>query len=133
MKDRVDGFSRDAANLPEWLAPGRSTASDGYYLRSAVRRLFLFVSWGALMQQALDSLPDETHRARRDLQRQYALVDLGARVLTSIDMFPGYPGYQTDREGCHLFTGTMRVCPAPTDMTSRPWCPPWVDAELAGG
>jgi hypothetical protein len=107
MKDRVDGIFRDAAQLPTWLKPGPTNTADGYFLRSSVQRLFLFVSWAALMQQALDALPEETLRARQDLQRQYALLDLGVEVLTNISMFPGYPNYPTDRDGYHLFTGTV--------------------------
>ena len=107
LKDRVDGLHRDRDALPSWLEPGQNPAQDGYFLRSSVQRVFLFVSWASVLQQAIDALPPETVRARADLQRQYALVDLAFRALTSISMFPGFPGYQTDRDGYHLFTGTL--------------------------
>ena len=107
MKDRIGGFFRDYDELPSWLRPGQSLAKDGYFLRSSVHRMFMFFSWASVVQQAIDSLPPETVTARRDLQRQYALADVAFRALTSIGMFAGYPGYVTDREGYHLFTGTL--------------------------
>jgi hypothetical protein len=107
LKDRIDALFRDAAQLSSWLAPGPSSGQDGYFLRSSVQRVFLFLSWSALLQHALESLPTETLRARRDLQHQYALMDLGVSVLTSISMFPSLPGYPTDRAEFNLFTGTV--------------------------
>ena len=107
MGDRVDGLFRDREQLPRWLATGASPEADGYFLRSSVQRLFLFISWGSVVQQSLDALPPETLMARRDLQRQYALIDLSVLSLTSIAMFSGFPGYATDRVGFHLFTGTV--------------------------
>jgi hypothetical protein len=107
MKDRVDGFFRDDTDMKSWLDPASSPGQDGYFLRSSVQRVFLFLSWAALMQQALDSLPAETLRARRDLQHQYALLDLSVDVLTNISMFPALPNYPVDRAEYHLFTGTV--------------------------
>jgi hypothetical protein len=107
LTDRVDSLFRDAPSLPVWLAPASSSGQDGYFLRSSVQRVFLFLSWAALMQHALDSLPAETLRARRDLQHQYALLDLSVGVLTNISMFPSFPNYPTDRAEYQLFTGTV--------------------------
>jgi hypothetical protein len=108
MKDRVDGFFGDSALLSSsWLAPAPTPPDDGYFLRSSVQRLFAFVSWASLLQQAIDALPFETVLARRDLQRQYALIDLAFRVLSSIGMFTDYPNYVKDRDGYHLFTGSL--------------------------
>jgi hypothetical protein len=107
LKDRVDAFFRDARHLQEWLRPASTAVEDSYFLRSSVQRVFLFLSWAALMQQALDSMPAETLRARRDLQRQYALLDLSVRALTDISMFPSFPGYPTDKAEMNLFTGTV--------------------------
>jgi hypothetical protein len=107
LKDRIDALFRDAAQLPNWLAPAQSSAKDGYFLRSSVQRVFLFLSWSALLQHALDSLPTETLRARRDLQHQYALMDLGVSVLTNVSVFHTLPGYPTDRAELNLFTGTV--------------------------
>jgi hypothetical protein len=107
LKDRIDALFRDAAQLPSWLAPAPSSRQDGYFLRSSVQRVFLFLSWSTLLQHALDSLPTETLRARRDLQHQYALMDLSVSVLTNISMFPSLPDYPTDRAELNLFTGTV--------------------------
>jgi hypothetical protein len=89
MKDRVDGFFREDTDRGPWLVPASSPGQDGYLLRSSVQRVFLFLSCSALMQQALDSLPAETLRARQDLQYQYALIDLSMEVQTNISMFDG--------------------------------------------
>jgi hypothetical protein len=76
MKDRVDAFFRDEQFLSSWLAAANEPVRDGYFLRSSVQRLFAFLSWAALMQQAMDALPAKTLRARRDLQHLYGLLDL---------------------------------------------------------
>jgi hypothetical protein len=107
LRDRVDGIFRDMPRMSSWLRQGRSPSADGYFLRSSTHRVFAYLSWATLMQQALDSLPAETLRARTDLQRQYALLEVTCRILTGIDMFNDLPGYQKDREGYHLFTGTV--------------------------
>jgi hypothetical protein len=107
LTDRIEAFFRDAPSLRSWLRPASSTRQDGYFLRSSVQRVFMFLSWSTLMQQSLDSLPAETLRARRDLQYQYALLDVSISVLTSIAMFPAFPGYPTDRAEYNLFTGTV--------------------------
>ena len=55
----------------------------------------MFLSWSTLMQHALDALPDETMRARRDLQVEYGLLDASVEVLTNISMFQSFPNYPT--------------------------------------
>ena len=106
MKDRVEAFFR-ASTDRSWLVPAPSPGRDGYFLRSSVQRGYLFLSWATLMQQALDSLPAETFRARRDLQHQYALIELSTNVLTNISMFDEFPNYPIDRAEYHLFTGVV--------------------------
>jgi hypothetical protein len=67
----------------------------------------MYVTFAALLQQAMDSLPHETMRARRDLQDRYVLLDVASEALTSIGMLEDFPGYPKDRASFQLFTGTL--------------------------
>ncbi|WP_156163533.1 hypothetical protein [Demequina subtropica] len=107
LTDRVDGFFRDQDRLRRWLLAEDEPQHDRYFLTSSVQRVFAFVAWGAALQQNLDALPPETLAARRDLRRQYALIELCGEVLTDTKVLLDLPGYVTEREGFHLFTGTV--------------------------
>jgi hypothetical protein len=107
LHDRTTSFERDAQNLDSWLRPAEQPKDDGYYLTSSVQRVFMYATYAALLQQAMDSLPHETLRARRDLQTQYVLLDLATEALTNIGMLEGFPGYPKDRASYQLFTGTL--------------------------
>ena len=70
LESRIASFDRDAKQVGAWLTSGKRPPGDGYYLTSSVQRLFVYVTFAALLQQAMDALPHETMRARRDLQDQ---------------------------------------------------------------
>lgn len=89
----VESLERDAENLDTWLRPAERSKDDGYYLRSSVQRVFMYVTFASLLQQAMDTLPHETMRVRRDLQSQYVLLDLATEAMTSIGMVEDFPGY----------------------------------------
>jgi len=80
LHSRVESLDRDADDLHTWLRPAERSTDDGYYLRSSAQRGFMFVTFAALLQQALDSLPHETMRVRRDLQHQYVLLELATQA-----------------------------------------------------
>jgi hypothetical protein len=107
VHSRIASFEGDAQHLDTWLRPAERSKDDGYYLMSSVQRLFMYVTCAALLQQAMDSLPHETMRARRDLQTQYVLLDLATDALTNIGMVGDFPGYPKDRASFQLFTGTL--------------------------
>lgn len=107
LQSRVESLERDAQHLDTWLGPAERSKEDGYYLMSSVQRVFMYVTFAALLQQAMDSLPHETMRARRDLQDQYVLLDVATEALTSIGMVEDFPGYPKDRASFQLFTGTL--------------------------
>ena len=107
LDSRVESLQRDAHHLDSWLIPAERSNADGYYLMSSVQRVFMYVTHAALLQQAMDSLPHETMRARRDLQDQYVLLDLATEAMTSIGMVEDFPGYPKDRASFQLFTGTV--------------------------
>ena len=107
LQSRVESLERDAQYLDAWLRPAERSMEDGYYLRSSVQRVFMYVTSAAILQQAMDALPHETMRARRDLQNQYVLLDLVTEALTNIGMVDNFPGYPKDRASFQLFTGTL--------------------------
>lgn len=107
LLSRIESLERDAKHLNTWLIPAERSKDDGYYLMSCVQRVFLHVTYAALLQQAMDSLPHETMRARRDLQHQYVLLDLVTEAMTSIGMLEDFPDYPLDRASFQLFTGTL--------------------------
>ena len=97
LHSRIESLERDAQHLDTWLIPAERSKEDGYYLMSCVQRVFMHVTYAALLQQAMDSLPHETMRVRRDLQTQYILLDLATEAMTSIGMLEDFPGYPKDR------------------------------------
>jgi hypothetical protein len=107
VHSRIESLERDGPYLDAWLRPAERPEEDGYYLKSTVQRVFMYVTFATLLQQAMDSLPHETMRARRDLQTQYVLLDLAAEALTNIGMVGDFPGYPKDRASFQLFTGTL--------------------------
>jgi hypothetical protein len=107
LHSRVESFERDAEHLASWLAPANRSEDDAYYLRSSVQRVFMYATSSALMQQAMDTLPHETMRVRRDLQDRYVLLDVASGAMTSIGMVEDFPGYPKDRAAYQLFTGTL--------------------------
>ena len=107
LDSRIESFDRDAQHLSLWLRPVERAVDDGYFLKSSVQRIFTFVTFGSLLEQAMDVLPYETMRARRDLQDQYSLLHLATDALTNIEMVEDFPGYPKDRAAFQLFTGTL--------------------------
>jgi hypothetical protein len=107
MADRVDTVFTDTQHALAWARPADQPQDDGYFLRSMAQRLFNVVTWGTLYQYAIDTLPPETLRARKDLVAAYQRVELLRRILVEPTLFPGYPGYSDEYEGFHLFVGTV--------------------------
>jgi hypothetical protein len=107
LHDRIEACFRDQQHLAAWLAPAGSPADDGYFLRSFVQRLFTFLAWAAVVQGAVDSLPDHDLQGRTDLRRLYTRLEVCKEVLSHVALLPDYPGYEVAYEGYHLFIGTL--------------------------
>jgi hypothetical protein len=107
VRDRVDTCFRDLKTTREWIVPATTPADDGYFLRSLTQRLFNVVTWSTVVQDSIDALPSGTLKARRDLYDLYARADVARLVLSDTPLFPEYPGYNSDRQGFHLFVGTV--------------------------
>lgn len=104
---RLSNFFEAREKACNWLKPGTVPAKDGYYLREFVRRLFYFIAWGRITQDAINSLPVEVIQERYDLQRAYAFVNLSNSILTYTWLFRGLEEYRDYDESFHLFTGTL--------------------------
>jgi hypothetical protein len=88
-----------------WLAPGPTPESDAYSLREFARRLFDFIVWGRIAQDAINSLPSDVVKERSDLQQMFVFVDLALDVLAYGSMFSGIPAYDSEIEQSRLFMG----------------------------
>lgn len=107
LQDRVHACFRDAEHVGRWLRASPTPRTDGYFLRSFVQRMFVFFSMAGVVQSAIDALPAQTLRARADLRRLYALIELSKCTLTHVGLVLDYPGYVVEREGYHLFIGAL--------------------------
>ena len=54
---RLSNFFEDPDKAREWLEPASTPDKDGYYLNEFVWRLFTFIAWGRITQNAINSLP----------------------------------------------------------------------------
>src|SRR5882724_8155267 len=59
LHDRIEACFRDERYLIAWLAPSEAPATDGYFLRSFVQRVYTFLAWCTVVQGAIDSLPEK--------------------------------------------------------------------------
>jgi hypothetical protein len=104
---RLGNFFEDPDRASAWLIGGPTPSKDGYYLREFVRRVFNFVAWGRVTQDAINSLPAAVTAERSDLRRTYVFIDLAGSLLTYTWLFRGIADYEDEQEGFHLFTGTL--------------------------
>jgi hypothetical protein len=104
---RLSNFFEAPHRTRNWLQPAATPAEDGYYLREFCRRLFYFITWGRVTQDAINALPIGVVEERPDLQRTYVFVNLANSLLTYTWLFRGLENYRDEDENFHLFTGTL--------------------------
>jgi len=104
---RLSNFFEAPDKTRNWLEPADTPAEDEYYLREFCRRLFYFITWGRVTQDAINSLPIGVVEERPDLQRTYVFVNLANSLLTYTWLFRGLENYRDEDESFHLFTGTL--------------------------
>jgi hypothetical protein len=107
LYDRLSNFCDNQDYTSPWMKPQHSPIEDGYYLTEFVRRIFSFIAWGRIAQDAVNSLPVEVTKERPDLQRVYTFVNLANSLLTFTWLFKGMDKYPDTSEGPHLFTGSL--------------------------
>lgn len=104
---RLNNFFEDPSRARKWLKPSQEIEKDGYYLREFIRRMFNFIAWGRITQDAINSLPAILTKERPDLQRTYVFIELANSLLTYTWLFRGTEEYEDQREKLHIFTGTL--------------------------
>lgn len=57
LHSRIESLERDSEHLDAWFRPAERSKDDGYYLTSSVQRVFMYVTFAALLQQAMETLP----------------------------------------------------------------------------
>lgn len=106
LDDRLDSVFRDDRVVNMWLVKGTSPAQDGYFLKSLVHRLFVFISWAAIVQWSVDALPPETVRERSDLRILYKRLDDAKYSLTN-RLIIDESEFHTDRQDTLLFVDIL--------------------------
>lgn len=107
LYERLGNFFSNEDYTSDWMRPGNQPEQDGYYLTEYMRRLFNFIAWGRIAQDAINSLPVEVAKERSDLQRLYTFVNLANAILTYRWLFKDFDEYPGSSEGSHLFTGSL--------------------------
>lgn len=107
LYERLGNFLDNRDYTSVWMRPSSQPEQDGYYLTEYMRRLFNFIAWGRIAQDAINSLPVEVTKERPDLQRLYTFVNLANAILTYTWLFKDFDEYPDNSEGPHLFTGSL--------------------------
>lgn len=107
LYNRFSNFFEDPDKARDWLKPAKTPDKDGYYLHEFVWRLFSFIAWGRITQDAINSLPTAVTKERLDIQRTYLFVDLSNSLLTYTWLFQGFEDYEDRYEQLHIFTGNL--------------------------
>ncbi|MEW6608982.1 MAG: hypothetical protein AB1414_16315 [bacterium] len=104
---RLCNFFENPDKARKWLKPGETSASDGYYLREFVYRMFNFLVWGRIVQDRINALPPAETEECPDLQHTYMFVDLAYSIFSYIWLYKSFHQYDDSRESAHLFSGSM--------------------------
>lgn len=87
------------------LAPGSTPEGDAYSLRDFARRLFDFIAWGRIAQDAINSLPTDVVKERPDLQQTFVFVDMALDIFAYPGLFHGFTTHKAEIERSRLFMG----------------------------
>jgi len=104
---RLCNFFENPDKGRKWLKPGKTSVSDGYYLREFVHRMFNFLVWGRVVQDRINALPPAVIEERSDIQHMYMFVDLAYSIFSYTWLYKGFQQYDDSRESAHLFSGSM--------------------------
>ncbi|HLO15516.1 MAG TPA: hypothetical protein VK206_11850 [Anaerolineales bacterium] len=89
------------------LTPGSTPEGDAYSLRDFARRLFDFIAWGRIAQDAINSLPTDVVKERPDLQQTFVFVDLALDILAYGNLLSGITAQDAEIEQSRLFMGQI--------------------------
>lgn len=102
----------------QWLVPGSTPENDAYSLREFAHRLFDFIVWGRIAQDAINSLPTDVVKERPDLQQVFVFVDLALDSLAYSSIFNGFTAHNVEIEQSRLFMGHIDLI---ADAGKRLW------------
>ena len=89
------------------LVPGSTPEGDAYSLRDFARRLFDFIVWGRIAQDAINSLPTDVVKERPDLQQTFVFVDLALDIFAYSGLFGEIASHKAEIERSRLFIGQI--------------------------
>ncbi len=114
----ISSFFDNPDAFRQWMLPGSTPDGDSYTLHEFARRIFDFIAWGRIAQDAINSLPTDVVKERSDLQQTFGFVDLAFDPLAYGSVFIGISAHETEIEKSRLHMGHIELI---ADAGRRLW------------